>query len=105
MPEIDDYFGWPSHKEIKTKTDIWRKLAQIKIFKDRATSWLALLNALQISILFLEGGKPWKIYLFIISFIGIVVLSWIDYKKILPHEQGYMLEQNLEWKKQKGVEK
>ena len=88
-----------------SKNNFWRKMAQVKIFKDRATSWLALLNALQISILFLEGGVVWKIYVFGIGFIGIIILSLFDFFKILPHEQGYMLEKNVEWDKRMGNKK
>lgn len=73
----------------------WRYIAKMNLVKNRLTSYLGGANFIMLLKIFFDSfsNKTLGYSLLIAGAIGLLILGYIDYKYILPHELNIQYQQ------------
>jgi hypothetical protein len=79
----------------------WKKIAIFNILRQRAVTYLSIINFLMLLKVFLDSfqNKTLGEILLAAGLIVLVIISLIDFRYILPHEYSIGFERNIEWNK------
>jgi len=91
--------------------NIFKLITKLKILKDRSVGWVSMFNLFMLASMYFKdysgltifGLNNWQVI--IIGFVGIITLTFIDYKFLIPLEQEFYLKINPEWNKKMNKKK